>query len=165
MGKTRPRRDENSRRGFFCGGAEMRADFFENACEFSLDSREIQPYIRSMKRTAKQVTTVDAVAEAKRRILETLERMPWTTGKRPPFVPADVRRESGLPKELFDRAAVALLREGVIYMAEHDHAGLLRQDDLDELVYGGERESEYFRGIMRPVYYCSISRRERAAVA
>jgi len=117
-----------------------------------------------MKRTAKQAA-VDAVAEAKRRILETLERMPWTTGKRPPFVPADVRRESGLPKELFDQAAVALLREGIIYMAEHDHAGLLRPDELDELVYGGERESEYFRGIMRPMYYCSISRRERAAAA
>ncbi len=128
-----------------------------------------------MKRTAKQAAVdavaeakqavVDPVAEAKRRILETLERMPWTTGKRPPFVPADVRRESGLSKDAFDRAAVALLREGVIYMAEHDHAGRLRPDELDELVYGGERESEYFRGIMRPVYYCSISRRERAAAA
>jgi hypothetical protein len=117
-----------------------------------------------MKRTTKQAA-VDAVAEAKRRILETLERMPWTTGKRPPFVPADVRRESGLPKALFDQAAVALLREGAIQMCEHDHAGLLRPDELDELIYAGERESEYFPGIMRPVYYCSISRRERAAVA
>ena len=108
---------------------------------------------------------VDAVAEAKRAILETLERMPWTTGKRPPFVPADVRRETGLPKELFDRAAVALLREGAIHMAEHDHCGLLHPAELDELVYGGERESHYFPGVMRPVYYCSISRRNRAAVA
>jgi len=105
------------------------------------------------------------VSEAKRRILETLERMPWTTGKRPPFVPADVRRESGLSKDAFDLAAVALLREGVIQMCEHDHPGLLRADELDELVYGGERESHYFPGIMRPVYYCTISRRERAAVA
>jgi len=116
-------------------------------------------------RTTKQAAAVDAVAEAKRRILETLERMPWTTGKRPPFVPADVRRESGLPKELFDQAAVALLREGITYMAEHDHAGRLTEAERANLVYGGERESEYFRGIMRPVYYCSISRRERAAVA
>jgi hypothetical protein len=116
-------------------------------------------------RTTKQAAAVDAVAEAKRRILETLERMPWTTGKRPPFVPADVRRESGLPKELFDQAALALAGEGQVYMAPHDHAGRLRRDELDRLVYGGERESEYFRGIMRPVYYCSISRRERAAVA
>jgi len=146
--------------------ARGNAGAFSRKClRISLDSREIQPYIRSMKRTAKQAAAVDEVAEAKRRILETLERMPWTTGKRPPFVPADVRRESGLPKALFDRAAVALLREGVIYMAEHDHAGLLRPDELDELVYAGERESEYFRGITRPVYYCSISRRERAAVA
>ena len=129
-----------------------------------LDTRKKAWHIRGMKRTTKQAA-VDAVAEAKRRILETLERMPWTTGKRPPFVPADVRRQSGLPKALFDQAAVALLREGIIYMAEHDHAGRLRPDELDELVYGGERESEYFRGIMRPVYYCSISRRERAAVA
>jgi len=36
-------------------------------------------------------SVVDPVAEAKRRILETLERIPWTTGKRPPFVQADVR--------------------------------------------------------------------------
>jgi len=139
--------------------------FFRKFVRIFLDSREIPWHIRSMKRTAKQAAAVDEVAEAKRRILETLERMPWTTGKRPPFVPPDVRRETGLPKALFDRAAVALLREGVIYMAEHDHAGRLRQDELDELVYGGERESHYFPGIMRPVYYCTISRRERAAVA
>jgi len=118
-----------------------------------------------MKRQTKQAAAVDAMAEAKRRILETLERMPWTTGKRPPFVPADVRRESGLPKALFDRACLELLREGVIQMCEHDHAGRLGPDELDELVYGGERESHYFPGIMRPVYYCTISRRERAAVA
>jgi len=151
-------------RAFLSLCAKSLAHFFRKSVRISLDSREIQPYIRGMKRTRKQAV-VDAVAEAKRRILETLERMPWTTGKRPPFVPADVRRQSGLPKTLFDQAAVALLREGVIYMAEHDHAGRLRPDELDGLVYGGERESEYFRGIMRPVYYCSISRRERAAVA
>jgi hypothetical protein len=139
--------------------------FFRESVRIFVDTREKQWHIRGMKRTRKQTAAVDAVAEAKRRILETLERMPWTTGKRPPFVPADVRRQSGLPKTLFDQAAVALLREGIVYMAEHDHAGRLRQDELDELVYGGERESEYFRGIMRPVYYCSISRRERAAAA
>jgi hypothetical protein len=91
--------------------------------------------------------------------------MPWTTGKRPPFVPADVRRESGLPKDAFDRAAVALLREGVIYMCEHDHAGRLRPDELDELVYGGERETFYCSDHATQAYYCSLSRRERAAVA
>jgi len=143
----------------------MRAHFFSEIRAIFLDSREIQPYIRSMKRARKQAAAVDAVAEAKRRILETLERMPWTTGKRPPFVPADVRRESGLSKDAFDQAAVALLREGVIQMCEHDHAGRLTDAERSELVYAGERESEYFRGIMRPVYYCSISRRERAAAA
>jgi len=139
----------------------MRAHFFRKIARISLDTRENPWHIKSMKRTKQ--AAVDAVAEAKQRILETLERMPWTNGKRPPFVPADVRRESGLSKDAFDRAAVALLREGVIQMCEHDHAGVLRQDELEELVYGGERET--FWGGRAPIYYCSISRRERAAVA
>jgi len=104
-----------------------------------------------MKRQTKQAAAVDAVAEAKRRILETLERMPWTTGKRPPFVPADVRRESGLPKALFDRAVVELLQARTVYCAPHDHPFRLSAEERAELVEGD-----------RGTFYCSISDRRPA---
>jgi hypothetical protein len=111
-----------------------------------------------MKRTAKRAMTV---SEAKQAILAWFDdNDPWRIYG--PHMPAKIRQALGLPKAVFDAAAVALLREGVIYMAEHDHAGRLRADELDELVYGGERQSEFFRGFMRPVYYCTISDRRPA---
>ena len=105
-----------------------------------------------MKRT-KQAAAVDA----KQAVLDAFWRVARKHGS--PVAPAKVRRESGLPKDAFDQAAVELMREGVIYMAEHDHAGRLTDAERAELVYGGEHESEYFPGVMRPVYYCSISLR------
>jgi len=44
-GLPQPRRGENLRRGFFCGRAEMRADFFRKSVRISLDARGIPWHI------------------------------------------------------------------------------------------------------------------------
>ena len=102
-----------------------------------------------MKRTAKR--TVDA----KKAVIDAFWRVARRRGS--PTAPAMVRAESGLDKQTFDAACLELLREGVIYMAEHDHAGRLTEAEREELVYGGERPSRYTPGAMSPVYYCTLS--------
>ena len=129
----------------------MRAHFFGKACEFSLDARENPWHIRGMKRTAKRAAVVDV----KGRIIDAFWRVARRHGS--PVAPAMVRRESGLPKAAFDAACLELLREGVIQMCEHDHAGRLTDAERSELVYGGERET--FWGGRAPVYYCTLSLR------
>ena len=59
-----------------------------------------------------------------------------------------LRRESGLPKDAFDRAALELAGEGRAYMAPHDHAGRLPAEEREELVADG-----------RGIYYVSFSLR------
>lgn len=43
----------------------------------------------------------------------------------------------GIPKEEFDRAALELLAQGRIYMARHDHAGRLTEEERRQLVADG----------------------------
>ena len=108
-----------------------------------------------MKRTAKQAMTV---SEAKKAILAWFDdNDPWRIYN--PHYPAKIRRELGIEKATFDAAAIELLREGVVQMCEHDHAGLLTEAQREELVYGGERPSYYTPGAMSPVYYCTLSLR------
>jgi len=117
----------------------------------SLDRRENPWHIKSMKRTAKQAAVVDA----KQVVLDAFWRVAREHGS--PVAPTMVRAEAGLPKAAFDAACLELLREGVIQMCEHDHAGRLSDAERSELVYGGERET--FWGGRAPVYYCALSLR------
>jgi len=103
-----------------------------------------------MKRMAKQ-----AAVDVKGRIIDAFWRVARRHGS--PVAPAMVRAEAGLDKAAFDAACLELLREGVIQMCEHDHAGRLTDAERADLVFGGERESGYFPGTMRPVYYCTLS--------
>ena len=49
-----------------------------------------------------------------------------------------LRRESGLPKDAFDRACLELAGEGRVYMAPHDHALRLPESQRRELVTDGK---------------------------
>jgi len=101
-----------------------------------------------MKRT-KQVA-VDAVAEAKRRILAWLDDAdPFRT--QGPHVPAKIRQALGIEKAVFDAAVVELLQARTVYCAEHDHPFRLRPEERDELVADA-----------RGTFYCSISDRRPA---
>jgi hypothetical protein len=103
-----------------------------------------------MKRTRKQAAVVDAVAEAKRRILAWLDDAdPFRT--QGPHVPAKIRQALGIEKAVFDAAVVALLRERRVYCAEHDHPFRLPEVERAELVADG-----------RGVFYCSLSDRRPA---
>lgn len=69
----------------------------------------------------------------------------------PPNAVARLRRREALrtfSKEEFDRAAMALLREGRVYMAQHDHPARLAAAEREELVTDGAGN-----------YYVSISAR------
>ena len=105
--------------------------------------RENPWHIQSMKRQARKQP---AAVDAKQAVLDAFWRVARRHGS--PVAPAMVRAEAGLPKAEFDRACLELLREGVIYMAEHDHAGRLTDAERSELVTDGKGN-----------YYCSFSLR------
>jgi len=107
-----------------------------------------------MKRQARKQT---AAVDSKQVVLDAFWRVARRHGS--PVAPAMVRAEAGLDKAAFDAACLELMREGKVQMCEHDHAGRLTDAERDELVYGGERESDYFPGVTRPVYYCTLSLR------
>jgi hypothetical protein len=101
-----------------------------------------------MKRTKQ--AAVDAVAEAKRRILAWLDDAdPFRT--QGPHVPAKIRRELGIEKSVFDAACLELLKTGTVYMAPHDHPFRLSAEERAELVADA-----------RGTFYCSISDRRPA---
>ena len=103
-----------------------------------------------MKRTAIEAAAVDAVAEAKRRILAWLDDAdPFRT--QGPHVPAKIRQALGIEKAVFDAAVVELLRERRVYCAPHDHPHRLPLDEREQLVADA-----------RGTYYCSISDRRPA---
>ena len=100
-------------------------------------------------RTTKQAA-VDAVAEAKRRILAWLDDAdPFRT--QGPHVPGKIRRELGIEKAVFDAAVMGLLQARTVYCAEHDHPWRLSAEERAELVADG-----------RGTFYCSISDRRPA---
>ena len=104
-----------------------------------------------MKRTAKQAAVVvDAVAEAKKAILAWLDDAdPFRT--QGPHVPAKIRQALGIEKAMFDQAVLELLRERLVYCAEHDHPLRLRPEERESLIADGKGG-----------FYCSISDRRPA---
>lgn len=75
---------------------------------------------------------------AARLLLEELKRLEQES---PPPNPVEMLRRrpalGGLPKEEFDRAALELLAQGRVYMARHDHAMRLPEEERRQLVADG----------------------------
>ena len=87
-------------------------------------------------RTTKQAAVVDAVAEAKERIIEAFWRVAREHGS--PVSVSLLRRESGLSKDAFDRACLELAGEGSVYLARHDHPLRLPESKRAELLSDGK---------------------------